>query len=214
MGNSNVYSNQLVTIKDRFVQWEKHTCFLSAVSMISIGKPITRNSKFAAAEKREGVNLELNSGSVTTFLSEDNDFLTEVYELLCVIVLQGRCEGAYTLDFRDSTIVYEEEEKEEEVEEVIPILEEEEKEKVQFIISPGGDSVRQELLILLENIKNSDSPNLEAKQLLEKIIICRDGNCSQLQELYHTFLQFSLINNCNELGLNQLIDEVKAKIFQ
>lgn len=68
--------------------------------------------------------------------------------------------------------------------------------------------------MLTEYYKKKENPEPIILQLLDEIARCYDGeNSRDLQDLYQSFIQLSLINDCNELGLNLLINEVKTRIY-
>lgn len=206
IGKVNVFYGPHIDIEGVSMRWDNHTCFISSISQLWIGRPNERKWGMTIETEDEGLNIELNSGSVHCFISDSHDFLVQSYELLCKIAAEGRSEEQYTLNFETSLLESPEEPEEEKAdEEPAPQSEP---------VNPGSLSLKQELLILSEHYKKKGNPEPIILQLLDEIAHCYDGeNSRDLQELYRSFIQLSLINDCNELGLNMLINEVKTRIY-
>lgn len=204
MGKINIFYGSQVDIEGAWIRWDNRTCFLSAISQIWIGNPNEGKWGFMKDSEQEGLNVELKSGTVHSFLSNEHDFLVQAYELLCGLAAIGISEGKNTIDFENNVIeIYEEAEEEEEPEILLtPVL-------------TGNTLIIQELDNLSEHLKKKETVGTAVLQLLEDITGCYGGTCNKaLADLYKIFIQLSLINDCNELGLNTLIEEVKSNIYR
>lgn len=206
MGKVNLLYGSRVELEGGVIRWDNHTCFITALSQIWIGKPY--GGKWGIAkEESEGLNVELISGNAHSFISSDHEFLEQAYELICSMAEKGGCKGKHTIDFEHYEIqIYEE--PEEELPEPEP---EPEPEPVFKLVS--SNPLKQELETLMEYCKNKEDGATAILQLLEGIGESYDGTRRDVQELYKLFIQLSLINDCNELGLNLLINDVKAHVF-
>lgn len=205
-GKANVFRGSHINIEGTLIRWEKHTCVISAISRIWIGAPLEGKWGGSKGGEQEGLNVELHSGTVYTFLNSSQDFLLQAYETLCSLMDEAGRKGKNTLDFENNLITMAEE------------AEEEKEEAAELRPEPAYSAIHpviQELRVLMEHCKEKGTAGTVILQLLEDIISCYEGRGSQnLQELYRLFVQLSLVNECNELGLNGLIGEVKAKIYQ
>lgn len=203
MRKINVFYDLRVDIEGAVMQWENHTCLISNISQIWIGTLNERKWVFMKDTDQEGLNVELNSGSIHSFVSDDKEFLIQAYELLCSIVIDRGCEGMNTIDFEhNELLIYEEPEEILEPETVVV--------SSNIIVNP----VKRELNILVEHCKKKENMGTAVIQLLEDICNCYDGSCkSNLQDLYKMFIQLTLVNDCNELGLNLLLEEVKMHVY-
>lgn len=204
MGKINVFYDLQVELEGTVMQWGTHTCLISAISQIWVGKPNEGRWTFRRDMNREGLNVELSSGSIHSFLSDDKEFLDQAYQLLCSIIRNGGREGPNTIDFEFNELqVYEE-----------PEEETAEPESQSASVNPSMSPVKQELNLLIEHCKQKEHLGTAVEQLLQDICDCYDGNCkSNIQELYKMFIQLALINDCNQLGLNVLLDEVKLHVY-
>lgn len=200
-GKSNLFMTPLITVGKGLIRWENRTCLLSAVSQLWIGKAVGRRWGAAAETGAEGLNLELNSGSSLCFVSDSHDFLVQAYELLSEMIAGGESGKKYLMDFEKNLL-------EEPEDLAIPAS------AAPASETPGSRSVRQEMQMLLERYRQKEEAEPGALALLEEIAACCDGeNSSDLSELYKRFIQLSLIRDCNELGLNLLIDDIKTRIY-
>lgn len=206
IGKSNVFYGPHVDIQGVLIRWDNHTCVISAISQLWVGKPNDRKWGMTIESEDEGLNIELKSGSVHSFISGSHDFLMEAYDLMCKVTAEGRSEEQYTVDFENNSLKKHEEPKEEQ--------EEETPAPQTPLVNPAISSPKEELLILKEHYKKGKNAEPIILQLLDEIAACYDGNnAKDLQELYKSFIQLSLVNDCNELGLNRLIEEVKIRIY-
>lgn len=208
-GKAIVFHNSHINIEGTLIRWEKHTCVISAISHVWIGAPAEGKWRGSKGAEYEGLNVELYSGTVYSFLNSSQDFLLQAYETLCSLLDEADRKGKNTLDFENNSITMAEETE----------AETEPEEAAEFRPEPAysvNNPIKQELLVLLEHCKKKGTAGTAVLQLLEDIISCYDGGTGgqNLQEMYRLFVQLSLVNDCNELGLNGLIEEVKSKIYQ
>lgn len=203
MGKCNVFYDLKVEIEGAALQWENHTCLLSAISQIWIGKPNERRWVLKDANQ-EGLNVELKSGSIHSFISDDKEFLDQAYQLLCSIVKDGKSEGLNTIDFEFNELHVYEEHREE-------ILE---PEPASVPVNPMMNPVKRELIALMEYCKQKEHSGTVVEQLLQDICDCYDGaRKNNIGDLYKMFIQLTLVDECNELGLNALLEEVKRHVY-
>lgn len=203
MGRINLYYDVQVELEGSVIRWENHTCLLSAVSQLWIGRPYDGLWGLVKDTDQEGLNVELNSGYVYSFISASRGFLAQAYELLCRTIQEGGSKGKHTMDFERLEVqVYEE-----------PV--EEEEEVIPEPMPPRVNPLSLELAVLREHCEKKEHTGTAVLQLLDDIEDCSSGSCKKdVQELYKMFVQLALINDCNELGLNLLINDVKSHVYR
>ena len=73
----------------------------------------------------------------------------------------------------------------------------------------------QELQVLYENYTKKEDTDNEILAFLEELIgLTESGERSSLTAAYKKFVTLGLISDCNELGLDKIIQEIKASIYQ
>lgn len=73
--------------------------------------------------------------------------------------------------------------------------------------------IRELQKLAMHYTKNSEINN-EILSLIEKTIQSLNMNDkNEAKKFFSSFVTMGLINDCNELGLNALIDEIKANIY-
>lgn len=165
-------------------------------------------------ETQCGVNIELSSGTVCTFLSEQEAFAAQVCELIKARVSDHEESGTAVIRF-DGEGKIEREEKEEK-------KKKEEKLKKQHRTEPAGiQSVTTrsglaaaDLMRLYEHEKEKEDPDEPLLDLIEEILaLTKENNRQEVRERFTKFIEMGLIHQCNELGLNALLEEIKICVY-
>ena len=94
-------------------------------------------------------------------------------------------------------------------------IEKESSSSIQNVMASGINEpiIRELQKLTLYYTKNSEINN-EILSLIEKTIQSVNMNDKiEAKKLYSSFITMGLINDCNELGLNTLINEIKANIY-
>lgn len=204
----NIRLFQNVTVKlDRFsVQCGSYTCFFSSICQIWLGDE-KETRKLTGKFDTESLNLELNSGCIYSFLSNNSDFLLRAYHLF--LSQKHGFEEETELDFEHGTIGDERKNLEEaDPERVIS-------KRAANAAIDTDKGVIYELKILLDFYNNKPGPDSQVISLLKEILAGIEQNKSdRIKELSRTFIQLSLIHDCNELGLGKLIAYVIYNVYQ
>ena len=155
---------------------------------------------------KDHVNLELCSGMVYSFASGSESFAMELYE-----VLKHLMEGDASMSHCD--IVFEN------GGEIIDQTKQEEPEKTSSVLElnvSGGQSgqIVQELKKLYGSYTKKTNTNSEVLSLInEAASLIEKNDRVGLKSVFEKFISLGLINDCNELGLDSLLQEIRATIY-
>lgn len=161
--------------------------------------------------KDEGLHVQLCSGDVYSFISENESFVNKVYLLLNQIIMNKKDMVNYSIIFEgggeivDHFAIPKEEPK---------ALSEETKEMKTEEPAGWNERLISELQTLYKAYyeKNVVDPGILSliEQTADKI---KSKDVENIKELYENYIRLGVINECNDLGLNVLIDEIKKRIF-
>ncbi|MFT4107046.1 MAG: hypothetical protein QM657_14925 [Lacrimispora sp.] len=161
-----------------------------------------RNGK---KKSTKGIHFESYSGKVYTFLSENDGFTLQAYELISETIAGGRGDANLQLSFAgDGKVISEEPPKE--VREEIQVL--------NVVARGANEQVIKELQKLFVSFTHKNEANKEIAELIEETI--RQFSLNDLAETKKSlskFIVMGLINDCNELGLNALIGAIKSSVY-
>lgn len=234
------YQISNISIKENQLSWENHTVWSSGISQVWMGdfptEPfpaetillflfITLSSThiiciitmlilsaigiaawryYHCPDQTAGwVNIKLHTGDILSFTASNNDTLSHFYNAVNSLADSSN-EEEFIFD-ADGNLP--EKPAEEEPEEKHNLME---------IDSNGlpDSSLINELQRLYLNYSEKTDSDSEVLQFLNTIFqLIKTGNREELKEAYGNFVTLGLIGNCNELGLNTLIQEIKANIY-
>ncbi len=153
----------------------------------------------------KGIHFESNSGKIYTFLSDNDKFTLQAYELISESLAGDKEDTNLQFNFSgDGKIISE-------------LLPREDTEKIQVlnVVARGAnEQVIKELQKLIVNFTHKNEANKESVELIEETI--RLFNINDLEEtkkILGRFIVMGLINDCNELGLSALIDAIKSSVY-
>ena len=213
--NIKVFRDSLIFLEKGFIKCPKAFCRISALSQISLEK-YSDTWLFPSDSEVDGLILELDSGSQYVFFSQNKEILNQAYDYLYECMADGMQEGKWLIDFKAGVI-----------KEALP---EADIQPAEAVDEPAVPEIAPEILKLTETVPNStieseinkiivylneqEEDKSKAMELILKISTARKSdNQVELLELYREFIGFSLIDICNELGLNHLIGEITARVF-
>ena len=151
------------------------------------------------------VHMKLLDGDVISFSAHDEDSIAEFYE-----AVKGLTEDGTALE-----ILFDENGKA-----VKSSEEDAAKDTTQAKVktvnrSAASGPLTQELQVLYENYTKKEDTDNEILAFLEELIgLTESGERSSLTAAYKKFVTLGLISDCNELGLDKIIQEIKASIYQ
>lgn len=149
-----------------------------------------------------GIHLESSSGIIYSFISDREEFITQAYGLIRDQIARNSSSAKLEISFSGDGKIIDNSPKETDK----PTLN---------ILSDGVNSkIVRELQSLLENYGKKSKSDAEILDLIENTIqsVVADDK-AELKKSFSKFIMTGLINDCNELGLNSLIDTIKANVY-
>lgn len=186
-----------------------------AVAAITISA-IMMAYKYFFKSKCQCLHLEISSGEGYSFVSEDFDFINEVYELISEIMAENRDTVDYTISFKgDGEIINNLETIEEYGLKTQRVSRNNKKTNNNPKISINEQElINSSLMKLQSNYKEKNENSMEIINFVENIIqLVNKNDKVGVKKAFGEFVSLGLINDCNELGLNELIDEIKKNIY-
>lgn len=149
-----------------------------------------------------GIHLETSSGKIYSFISNNEAFTTQAYDLIRDLISKNSPSSNAEISFSGDGKI------------VDNSTEEEDKETLNILSDGINNKIIRELQNLLENYGKKSKTNAEILDLIENTIqsVATDDKI-ELKKSYSKFVMTGLINDCNELGLNSLIDAIKANVY-
>lgn len=148
------------------------------------------------------VNVELDSGKVLSFLAVENASAEQFYDSL-KSAITGNIESEITFDSHGRLRV--------DVEEApgqTPAV------KDISIIDVKQNPLLGELQKLYQSITKKTDANSELLHLIDETVHhVKTGNREGLKQEFEQFITLGLIGDCNELGLESLIQEIKSSLY-
>ncbi len=156
-------------------------------------------------ERSVGVNFEISSGKIYSFICKNEEFTRQAYDLISNHISKSRISSLQISFHGDGKII--------------------DNSKTEKEPSPGSQMVNlmtgginepiiKELQKLLSHYSQKNETNNEILRLIENTIQSLNANDkTELTKSFSSFITMGLIKDCNELGLNALIDQIKANIY-
>lgn len=150
----------------------------------------------------KGIHLESSSGKIYSFISNNETFTGQAYNLIRDLIDKNNPSSKAEINFSGEG-------------NIVDSAAEKEEEKTLNILSDGiNNKIIRELQSLLENYGKKSKTNADILDLIENTIqsVVTDDK-AELKRSFSRFVMTGLINDCNELGLNSLIDAIKANVY-
>lgn len=235
------FKNSTITIEENTLRWENHMIKTANISHIWMGScsdktfpyhfvlilllialsgsspasiigillalilyPIARFYWHRKQESSIGINFEISSGVIYSFVCKNEEFTLQAYDLISNLISKNNMASRLQISFLGDGKIIENTE-----------IEKESSSSIQNVMASGINEpiIRELQKLTLYYTKNSEINN-EILSLIEKTIQSVNMNDKiEAKKLYSSFITMGLINDCNELGLNTLINEIKANIY-
>lgn len=233
------YKISNIQIKDGLISWENHMVRSSGISQVWLGeltvKPFPAElflillfialagthvvcmlialaasaavwllyHRTGSAEKM--VHMKLLDGDIISFSAHDEDSAAGFYEAVKSLTEDGTA-AEILFDENGKAVKSSEEDT---AKDTTPA-------KVKTV---SRNAVRgplaQELQVLYENYSKKEDADSEILAFIDEMIgLTESGDRSSLTAAYKKFVTMGLISECNELGLDKIIQEIKASIYQ
>lgn len=155
-------------------------------------------------ESSIGINFEISSGVIYSFVCNNEEFTLQAYDLISKLISKRNTDSRLQISFLGDGKIIDNTE-----------TEKESSSSIQNVMASGINEpiIRELQKLTLYYTKNSEINN-EILSLIEKTIQSVNMNDKiEAKKFYSSFITMGLINDCNELGLNTLINEIKANIY-
>jgi len=237
------FIDSTITIEDNTVRWENHMIKTANVSHIWMGscpsKPFpihfilvllfialsgTRPGNIIGIllalilypiawyywnrkqERSVGVNFEISSGIIYSFVCKNEEFTLQAYDLIRDHISKSRMSSSLQISFIGDGKIIDNSETEKEPSSGSQM--------VNLMAGGINEPIIKELQKLLSHYSQKNEINNEILSLIENTIQSLNANDkTELTKSFSSFITMGLIKDCNELGLNALIDQIKANIY-
>lgn len=182
-----------IYITPTFISWENHIVRASDISLVWVGSPVLKPS----------VHVMLRSGSLLSFAADDATLAMQFYDVVKQLV-----EGSMNTESRFDAEGILETHSEEKAEEPISTTE-----NLPAISAPQNPLV-EELQKLHQCYVSKIDLNREIMQLINDTVMdIKAGDLAKIKASYEKLVTLGVIQDCNELGLHSLIQEIKSHIY-
>lgn len=183
-----------------------HVGVMLLVLGVCLAVYFTSRKSVSGASEPDSVNLELCSGKIYSFAVESQEFAGELYELLKQLMAEGGGSSQIEVVFRDGEkiIDHSQDDKPLEAPNIMEVTQAagskgqivEELKKLYGCYTKKTD-IDSGILALIN----------EAGSLIEK------NDKAGLKDVFSRFVTSGLINDCNELGLDSLLQEIRTMVY-
>ena len=235
------FKNSTITIEENTLRWENHMIKTANISHIWMGScsdktfpyhfvlilllialsgsspasiigillalilyPIAWFYWHRKQESSIGINFEISSGVIYSFVCKNEEFTLQAYDLISNLISKNNMASRLQISFLGDGKIIENTE-----------IEKESSSSIQNVMASGINEpiIRELQKLTLYYTKNSEINN-EILSLIEKTIQSVNMNDKiEAKKFYSSFITMGLIKDCNELGLNALINEIRANIY-
>ena len=165
---------------------------------------------FHNVKNRKGVHLGLISGEIYSFYSENSLFNSKIYELLIRLIAENDDTTIYHIELSGEGKIMEELK----VKETVEAEEIAEPPHKLSIPHENKGPLVTELNQLLSNCEHKNEMNEENIKLIENTIqVAEVNDREKMKKSFEQFIISGLINDCNDLGLDTLINEIKSCVY-
>lgn len=154
------------------------------------------------------INLEVSSGDVYSFVSHNEEFTCQVYDLIRDLVAQNSLNTNLCIRFNGDGKIIDNSIKEKQQEKIV------EKQILNIQSTGTNNQITMELQKLAQKYAEKKESNGDIIDIIEKTIKLLDTNDKQeLKKCFSKFIMMGLINDCNELGLYTLTEVIKNSVY-
>lgn len=189
----NHYPITNIYVTPTFISWENHIVRTSDISLVWV----------ASLEWKPLVHVMLSSGHVLSFTADDEALVMQFYDVVKRLV-----DGSMKTESRFDAEGILEIQMEETTEEPISKME-----NYPAISAPQNPLV-EELQKLHQCYVSKTDLNREIMQLINDTgMDIKAGDLAKIKASYEKLVTLGVIQDCNELGLHSLIQEIKSHIY-
>ncbi|MDR1547134.1 MAG: DUF6232 family protein [Hungatella sp.] len=157
-------------------------------------------------ERFIGINFEISSGKIYSFVCTNKEFTLQAYDLISDLISKNSMSSSLQISFLGDGKIIDNSEAEKEPSSGGQMM--------NVMTSAINEPIIRELQKLAMHYTKNSEINNEILSLIEKTIQSLNMNDkNEAKKFFSSFVTMGLINDCNELGLNALIDEIKANIY-
>lgn len=154
----------------------------------------------------KGISIETGSGAIYSFVSDNEEFAGQAYDLISDIITQNNEFSNVQISFLGDGKIIDNSVTEKE--------KEDDKQALNIMSSGVNEQLVGELEELFMNYNKKNETDKEILDLIEKAIQSLTVNDKkEMKKSFSKFIMMGLINDCNELGLNALIDTIKTSVY-
>ncbi len=157
-------------------------------------------------ESSIGINFEICSGIIYSFVCNNEEFTRQAYDLISDLISKGSASSSFQISFLGDGMIIDNSPTE---------MESSSDSQIANIMASGvNDPIIKELQKLSMHYTQNNEINKEILNLIENTIQSLNTNDrDEVKKSFSSFVTLGLICDCNELGLNALIDGIKANIY-
>ncbi|WP_313582277.1 hypothetical protein [Lacrimispora sp.] len=157
-------------------------------------------------ENSKGINFEISSGKIYSFVCNNEEFTRQAYDLISDLISKNSAASKFQINFLGDGKIIDNSETEKELSS--------DSQMVNVMASRLNEPIIRELQNLFTHYTQNNEINKEILSLIEKTIQSLNANDKiEVAKSFSSFITMGLIKDCNELGLNALINEIKANIY-
>ena len=237
------FNNSTITIEENTIKWEDHMIKTENISCMQLGsfpdKPfpvrfvlillfialsgtglltiigmlmalilylavwIYKNRK---QKELKGIHFETRSGKVYSFLCSNEEFTRQAYDLISGRISKNIGDSSLQISFSGDGKIIDDSEAAKEPAPGSQVL--------NIMANRVNEQIFRELEKLSLHYMQNNEINNEAINLIEQATqSLGSNNKEEAKKLFSSFITKGLMNDCNELGLSALINEIKANIY-
>ncbi|WP_349948477.1 hypothetical protein ABFV83_08595 [Lacrimispora sp. BS-2] len=153
-----------------------------------------------------GINFEISSGKVYSFICTNKEFTLQAYDLISDLISKNSTGSSLQISFLGDGKIIDNSETKEEPSSGAQMM--------NVMTSAINEPIIRELQKLAMHYTKNSEINNEILSLIEKTIQSLNMNDkNEVKKFFSSFITMGLINDCNELGLHALIGQIKENIY-
>ena len=152
------------------------------------------------------INIEINTGMIFSFASNNDDFTQQIYELITDHLTKKEVYSDINIDFSGDG----------KIDEITLAVEEKPSNKELINVQSVKETspVIIDLQKLLAKYAEKSNDDKDAQELIENtIMLTQISDNEGIKQSFSEFIKKGLINDCNELGLYSLIEAIRKAVY-
>lgn len=231
---SEIFYQTEISIRGHVLSWADHTVKLAYISRLWVGTVPGKGFLLRKSRHMDhfGMHLALYSGHCYSFIWDDMDFVKEVYVFISDILSEEEYHNEYLISYQGTGTKISSLKRTDEQEETDTSEKQAPAEKFGNIkgqlglelqqlytsweIKIAENTISQDMeLHAAETITATDDndPEVLLQLIGQAIMQAEDEDRAGLKVSFGRFIEIGLINECNRLGLNLLLQKIKEYVF-